>query len=180
MLIFHEGEQSVWLCPVSRLYLSLCRHESRRVRVLAHFVGSSFLTSLISLSNAYLVTWSPSNAQLLGQRFHIRNRNGEFSFRAQDRPRQNNGGQATKHNSFLDIHAEIWIKFPISSTITRLSPASERETPLLQFISDSPRKAYSDYFKRFIQQFEKCTQKPSDGKLEDIKIDAISHKSLRW
>ena len=140
---------------------------------------SSFLTSLVSRSNAYLVTWSPSNTQLLAKRFHIRNRISEFSFRAQDRPRQNNGGQATKHNSLLDIHAEIWTKFPVSSTITRSSPASERETPLLQFISDSPDKAYSDYFKTLIQQIEKSTQKPTDGRLEEIKIDAISHKSLR-
>jgi hypothetical protein len=140
--------------------------------------ASSFLTSLVSRSNAYLVTWSPSNTQLLGKRFHIRNRISEFSFRAQDRPRQNNGGQATKHNSLLDIHAEIWTKFPVSSTITRWSPASERETPLLRFISDSPDKAHLDYFKRLIQRFEKSTQKPTDGKLEDMKIDAISYKSL--
>jgi len=43
LLIFHEGEQSVWFCPVSRL--SLCRHESRRVRVLVHFVGMGLLVS---------------------------------------------------------------------------------------------------------------------------------------
>lgn len=141
--------------------------------------ASSSLTSFVSRSNAYLVTWSASNTQLVGKRFHIRNRISEFSFRAQDRPRQNNGGRATKHNSLLDIHAEIWTKFPVSSTMGRSSPASQRETPLLQFISNSPGKPYLDYFKRLIQQFEKSTQKPTNGKLEGIKIDAISHKSLR-
>jgi hypothetical protein len=112
-------------------------------------------------------------------RFHIKNRISEFSFRAQDRPRQNNAGRATKHNSLLDIHAEIWTKFPVSSTIQRSSPASHREAPLLQFITHSPNKAFSDYFKKLIQQFEKGTQKPTDGKLSRIKIDAISHQSLR-
>jgi hypothetical protein len=141
--------------------------------------ASSTLTSFVSCSNAYVVTLSASNTQIVGMRFHIKNRISEFSFRARDRPRHNNTGRETEHNSLLDIHAEIWTKFPVSSTIERSSPASRREAPLLQFITDSPKIRYSDYFKRLIQRFEKSTQKPTDGKLEGIKINAISHKSLR-
>jgi len=141
--------------------------------------ASSFLTSFVSRSNAYLVTWSASNTQLVGMRFHIRDCVSKFSLRARDRAHQENGEQVTKHNSLLDIHAEIWARFPVSSAIARSSPASQRKGPLLQFVSDSPDKAYSDYFKRLIRQVKKSTQKPTDGKLEDMKIDAISHKSLK-
>jgi hypothetical protein len=140
---------------------------------------SSSLTSFVSRSNAYLVTLSALDSQLVGMRFHISTRINEFSFRAQDRPDQKNGVGETKHNSLLDIHPEIWTKFPVSSTIERLSPASQRRTPLLRFISDSPEKAYAEYFKKLIQQFEKSTQKPTNGKLEGIKIDATRHQSLK-
>lgn len=137
------------------------------------------LTSFATRSNVYLVTWSLDDVQLVGTRFQITNRISEFSFRAQDRPRQKNGGRETKHNSIIDIHAEIWTKFPVSSTIERSSPASKRETPLLQFISDSPSVHHVEYFGKLIQQFEKSTQKPTDGKLDAITVDATTYEALR-
>lgn len=137
------------------------------------------LTSFVSRSNPYLITWSMEHSQLISKRFHIKSRISEFSFKAQDRPRQRNGGKHTKHNSLLDVHADIWTKFPVSSTIERSSPASQREPPLLQFITDSPDKPFVDYFHKLIQQFEKGTQKPTEGKLEAIQLDATSHRALR-
>lgn len=115
----------------------------------------------------------------MSKRFHIKNRISEFSFKAQDRPRQRNGGKETKHNSLLDVHAEIWTKFPVSSTIERSSPASQRETPLLQFITDTPNQHFASYFRKLIAQFEKGTQKPTDGKLEAIEVASMGFGDMR-
>ncbi|KAF8306077.1 hypothetical protein DL93DRAFT_2172249 [Clavulina sp. PMI_390] len=136
------------------------------------------LTSFGPRSNAYLVAWSMEHTQLTSVRFEIKTRISEFSFKAQDRPRQKNGGRETRHNSLMDIHSEIWTKFPVASTVTRSSPAAQRETPLLQFITDSPDKPFAAYFAKLIQQFEKSTQKPTQGKLEELRIEAVSFASL--
>lgn len=119
------------------------------------------------------------HTQILGTRFQIKNRISEFSFRAQDRPRQNNAGRETRHNSLLDIHAEIWTKFPVSSTVERSSPASEREVPVLQFVTESPTKPFVQYFNGLVRRFEQGTQKPTQGKLEAISVSAVSHGNLR-
>lgn len=117
-------------------------------------------------------------SNLNSKRFHIKNRISEFSFKAQDRPKKS-GGKDTKHNCLLDVHAEIWTKFPVSSTIQRSSPASQRETPLLQFITDTPNKLYASYVGRLIAQFEKSTQKPTEGKLENIQVNSMSLLEMR-
>ncbi|KAF8306096.1 hypothetical protein DL93DRAFT_250101 [Clavulina sp. PMI_390] len=136
------------------------------------------LTSYGPRSNAYLVAWSMDHTQLISSRFDIKTRVSEVSIKTEGRPLQKNRGRETHHNIILDIYPEIWTKFPVASTIKRSSPASRREPPLLQFVTESPEKPFREYFTNVIRQFKRSTQKPTGGRLEDLRVEAVSFHDI--
>ncbi|KAF8317563.1 hypothetical protein DL93DRAFT_2095570 [Clavulina sp. PMI_390] len=138
------------------------------------------LTSFGSRSNAYLVAWSMETTQFASVRFEIKNRVNPFSFEAQNRQEHNNEGFKAQNrcNSLIDIHSEVWTRFPVASTVVRSSPAAQREPPLLQFATNHPDKPFVAYFTKLVHRFEKSSQKPTQGKLERLKVEAVSFSSL--
>ncbi|KAF8321130.1 hypothetical protein DL93DRAFT_2224184 [Clavulina sp. PMI_390] len=136
------------------------------------------LTSFGTRSNAYMVAWLPERTQLVSYRFQITTRISEFSFKAQDRQRQKDGRRRTRHNSILDVHSDVWARFPVASTIERSTPSSKKEASLIQFITSSPGRPFVRYFAQMVQQFEKSTQKPTQGRLGELTVEAIGYDVL--
>ncbi|KAF8305258.1 hypothetical protein DL93DRAFT_2160360 [Clavulina sp. PMI_390] len=136
-------------------------------------LSGGVIASFLPGSNVYLVAWSLSQNQLTGMRFKA-----DVSLQQVLAPRPTQSSDIpcdASHNSIVDVHSNIWTMFPVTSILTRTSPAVQSAPPLLKFMTSSPERLVLRYFAKMIRMFENATLKPTKGRLHALKILKINN-----
>jgi hypothetical protein len=91
-----------------------------------------------------------------------------------------NGPGQTQHNSLLDCHEEVWMRFPVLPAVKRrtITSLSKRCDKSLTFITENPTLPFASYFSALIQKFDKTTRKPTGDELHSINVSATDFESL--
>lgn len=144
--------------------------------------GSFAVTSLERRNIVYILMLDPSRAICGSVALSITSQSTEFIFRAQCSNRDGMGvvlEQKTFHNCLIDCHSDIWTRFPVVPAVERnILSSSGRFDPALAFITPRDHRRYAPYFRDLVTGFTYKTRKPTDGKLDDIKIHTSDMDSI--
>ena len=144
--------------------------------------SSSFaVTSLERRNIVYLLMLDSSRGTCGSVALLITSQSTEFIFRAQS---SSSGAgvmpeQRTFHNCLIDCHTDIWTRFPVVPAVERnILSSSGRLDPVLAFVTSRDHRRYAPYFRDLVTGFINKTRKPTDGKLDDIKIQTSNMDSI--
>ncbi|KAG8732984.1 hypothetical protein FRC11_009539 [Ceratobasidium sp. 423] len=102
----------------------------------------------------------------------IKQRTTEFAFRSENDALPT-GGIQTANNSLIDCHLEIWTRFPVVPTITRITPVPiSRKPRQLVFVSPISLPQANAYFERMISTLRRTTHKPVDRELTTTMVSS--------
>lgn len=133
------------------------------------------VTSMGSRSNVYLAVVSSSKNVIQSVRLSITNKISEYMFRPRGHD-SSKSGVSSRHNCLLDCHADVWTRYPVVAAISRMSPIAERSPQSIRFITNNPDSRYHAHFRQMIHSFERSTQKPTNGLLEEILVTAETYE----
>lgn len=142
------------------------------------------LTYFGSRSNVYFVFSSPETQSLRSIKVQVITKTSDFSFKA----RQSLASSAssvpedtpikTKHNSLIDVHADVWSRFPVQATIRRSAAAFEKEPPSISFVSEHSSAEFDPYIRNLAQKFKTATKKPTGDALSSLVITSYDKASF--
>lgn len=143
-------------------------------------MDSLAMCSLVNRSHPYFVALDYSSRQMSSIGFHITHKSTEFTFKA-DRldTAHRSSTQTTAHNSLLDVHRDVWIRFPVVPAVRRHTFKSSCRLPhSLTFVSSIPSHVISHYYSELVLAFEKSTRKPTDGELANTIVSGITYTAF--
>ncbi|KDQ16742.1 hypothetical protein BOTBODRAFT_106461 [Botryobasidium botryosum FD-172 SS1] len=150
---------------------------------LARGVTSFSITSYAHWSCIHLVCLHPEDQRCFSYALDITKKASEFSFRAHGSGEAGPStcpSQATRNNSLVNCHADVWSRYPIVAAIKRNTLTSAgRCTPSITYGADRDHKQYPRHFADLIRTFERAKRKPTNHLLDDIQIRASSLLSLK-
>ena len=134
------------------------------------------VTSLLPRTAIHLLSLDFSNHCLQSAALDITQRMTEFTFREKFNHSHKRAKNTTAHNSLIDCHSEVWIRFPVLAAVQRetISSASLRTDKSLVFVTDRDFDKFDPYFSRMINYFELTSKKPTGSVLKSIKVSATT------
>lgn len=95
-------------------------------------MDSVAMCSLVNRSHPYFAALDYSSRQIRSTGFHITHKSTEFTFKADRLEGTHRGSsQTTAHNSLLDVHRDVWIRFPVVPAVRRHTFKSSHRLPTL-------------------------------------------------
>ena len=84
---------------------------------------------------------------------------------------------AMNHNCLIECFADVWTRFPVTPAVQRntVKASSERKPSSITFVCDLSPSLFQSHFREMVVSFEHRTRKPTDGKLNQICVDATSY-----
>jgi hypothetical protein len=143
---------------------------------------SSFtVTSLERRNIVYVITLNPSLGICQSVALGITSKSTEFVFRAQSTGHGASVVQKQKslHNCLIDCHADIWTRFPVVPAVERnILSLSDRHDPVIAFVTSRDHQQYAPYFREIVTAFKNKARKPTEGRLDDIRIQTPDMDSI--
>jgi len=143
--------------------------------------GEPFVvTSLLPRTAVHLLSLDFSNRCLQSAALDITQRMTEFTFREKFNRNHKRAKHTTAHNSLIDCHSEVWIRFPVLAAVQRetISSASLRNDKSLVFATDRDFDKFGPYFSRMVNHFEFTSKKPTGNILNSIKVSAKTFPAI--
>ncbi|CAE6447396.1 unnamed protein product [Rhizoctonia solani] len=135
------------------------------------------VTRFYGKGRTHVVSFLPTNNLVQSTILQIKQRTTEFAIRSENEGLPAAGIQ-TSNNSIIDCHLEVWTRFPVVPTITRITPFPiSRKPRQLVLVSpiDLPRAAA--YYERMISTLRRITQKPVDWRLTSTMVSTTKATS---
>ncbi|KAF7308999.1 VWFA domain-containing protein [Mycena kentingensis (nom. inval.)] len=81
----------------------------------------------------------------------------------------------TAYNCLVDVHADVWTRFPVVAAVERQTISSGRRCcRQLIFVTERDHDKFSPHFSDLIYSFEQRTRKPTGDVLKNTKVSALS------
>ncbi|KAG9014447.1 hypothetical protein FRB93_013572 [Tulasnella sp. JGI-2019a] len=147
-----------------------------------HFsLATHFTITSLGQRNITLLALLPRTSEIGSVTVEISRQETEFNFQAKSERDQSSTMVATKHNSLLNCFSEVWSRFPVVSAIKRETILADgRLKASVTFVTDQPAPQFTHYFKGMIQGFKKLSRKPTEGRLDSIKLESLSFNDVDW
>lgn len=140
-------------------------------------IDSLAMCSLISRSHPYFVSMDRASRRISSTRFHVTHKSTEFTFKSnQADSASHTSTRTTVHNSFLDVHRDVWVRFPVVPAVQRQTLKSSHRLPRsLTFICGIPSHLVSRYYSDLAVAFERSTRKPTNGELAKTIVTGVTY-----
>ncbi|CAK5283767.1 unnamed protein product [Mycena citricolor] len=144
--------------------------------------GPTVLTSFVNRRSAHLVSLDPAVSRCRSVALDITKKTTEFMFQATGgKATSSSQTQDTAHNCLIDVHADVWSRFPVVAAVQRQTISTSgdaRRSRQLVFRTDRDRDRYAPHFAELISAFEQRTKKPTGDALKSIRVSAADSLSL--
>ena len=136
-------------------------------------VNASFAVSCLGRKESFHGICIDTTARMCSSVvLRITSKTSEYAFR-DTRRRADTVEQSSVHNSLIDCHSDVWIRYPVQAAIQRETAVGTKHCARsITFISQRPPEAFATYFKGLIRDFEQKTRKPTRRQLADIYVSA--------
>lgn len=134
------------------------------------------ITSLGSRSAVHLLVLSPSIRSLHSVVLQIQNRSSEFTFKEREsRQVDHHSRPQAVHNSLLDCHLDVWVRFPVHAAIQRDTISQlGRRPPALIFVTEDTERPFASYYRSLVSTFIRTVKKPTAGILNATQVSVVS------
>lgn len=138
------------------------------------------MTSFVEKSRCHLVGLDIITQSIQSTALYITHKSTEFTFKENGKYDQRSPDVvSTAHNSIIDCHRDVWVRFPVVSAVRRHTlKSSQRVARSLTFVSRLPAELYRRYYSEMIVLFERSTRKPVGGELSGIVVSGVSYSTF--
>ncbi|KAJ7210563.1 hypothetical protein GGX14DRAFT_451174 [Mycena pura] len=138
------------------------------------------LTSLVTRRNVHLVGIDIDKRVCKSIVLDITKKTTEFMFKETGVKAVPKSGMIdTAHNCLIDVHADVWTRFPVVAAVQRQTISSiHRKARKLFFLTDRDHDRFTSHFSELIYAFEQRTRKPTGDNLKTIQVLALSSACL--
>ncbi|KDN34398.1 hypothetical protein RSAG8_12515, partial [Rhizoctonia solani AG-8 WAC10335] len=120
----------------------------------------------------HVVSFLPTDKLVKSTSLQVKQKTTEFAIRS-EKEGLPTGGIQTANNALIDCHLEVWTRFPVVPTITRITPFPiSRKPHQLVFVSPIALPRTIAYFERMISTLRRTTHKPVDWALTSTMVSS--------
>jgi hypothetical protein len=135
------------------------------------------LSSFAMRTNVHFVVLDVERHECRSVALEITRKNTEFSFQEKrGKWMSSEPGHLNGHNCLIDVHADVWTRFPVVPAIRRKTVHTEAglRPRVLVLATNRDHNRFKPYWSNLIIKFEKNTRKPTEDELVGIRTWATS------
>ncbi|KAG8985188.1 hypothetical protein FRB94_003989 [Tulasnella sp. JGI-2019a] len=147
-----------------------------------HFsLGTQFAVTSLGQQNFSLLTLLPDIPGIGSVSVEISGKETEYQFREKKKHGQLFKMIVAEHNSLLNCLFEVWGRYPVVPAIKRETLSADgRLDAAVTFVTDYPTGRFTRYFKGIVREFKRLSRKPTDRRLDNIRLEYLSFNDIDW